>query len=152
MGINTLDRLVRDLGAAAGADKPPIITAIDRRTVWAWLPFGRRVPAPDPEVLATAVPLDGGARVAIGLPGSGVDGFKRSHEQATAAYSVACRPGYTAATCGELRRPRRRCGFTSVREHRFDEVMGLGGAWPVGGRYALCCILADDVECVLCTW
>eukprot|EP01133_Synstelium_polycarpum_P023813 gene23813-28551_t len=32
MGINTLDRLVRDLGAAAGADKPPIITAIDRRT------------------------------------------------------------------------------------------------------------------------
>ncbi|AZI65323.1 MULTISPECIES: PucR family transcriptional regulator [Rhodococcus] len=92
MGINTLDRLVRDLGAAAGADKPPIITAIDRRTVWAWLPFGRRVPAPDPEVLAAAVPLDGGARVAIGLPGSGVDGFKRSHEQATAAYSVAAVP------------------------------------------------------------
>src|SRR3546814_4516847 len=62
MGINTLDRLVRDLGAAAGADKPPIITAIDRRTVWAWLPIGRRVPAPDPEFLAAAVPLDGGAR------------------------------------------------------------------------------------------
>ena len=149
MGINTLDRLVRDLGAAAGADKPPIITAIDRRTVWAWLPFGRRVPAPDPEVLAAAVPLDGGARVAIGLPGSGVEGFKRSHEQATAAYSVAAVPDTP-------QRPVVSFGDRGVAvvsllsgEHRFYEVMGLGGTRPVGGRYAFCCILADDAERVL---
>ena len=59
MGINRLDRLVRDLGAAAGADKPPIITAIDRRTVWRGC-RSSLVPAPDPEVLATAVPLTAG--------------------------------------------------------------------------------------------
>lgn len=92
LGFNALDRLVRDLGAAAGADKSVIVTAIDRRTVWAWLPFGRRVPTPDLESLAASVPLDGGSRVAIGLPGSGVDGFKRSHQQARAAYSVAAVP------------------------------------------------------------
>ncbi|MGC0366209.1 hypothetical protein ABH922_004193 [Rhodococcus sp. 27YEA15] len=92
LGINSLDRLVHDLGSAASADKPPIITAIDRRTVWAWLPFGRRVPAPDSETLSVSMPLDSGTRVAIGLPGAGVDGFIRSHEQARAAYSVAAVP------------------------------------------------------------
>ena len=92
LGFNALDRLVRDLGAAAGADKSVIVTAIDRRTVWAWLPFGRRVPAPDLQVLSASVPLDGGTRVAIGLPGNGMSGFKRSHEQARAAYSVATVP------------------------------------------------------------
>ncbi|MCK8675335.1 helix-turn-helix domain-containing protein [Rhodococcus sp. HM1] len=88
-GVSPLDRLVRGIAAHLRADGPPILTAVDRRTVWAWLPFGRRPPAIDTAELAAVVGTHSTGRVAVGLPATGQAGFCRSHEQARAAYSIA---------------------------------------------------------------
>ncbi|EME15350.1 PucR family transcriptional regulator [Rhodococcus triatomae] len=87
--LNHLDRAVHSIARALHADGAPVVTAIDRGTVWAWLPFGRRHPSIDTEALASSVPAD--VRVVIGLPGQGIAGFRRSHEQARTAYSVISR-------------------------------------------------------------
>ncbi|EME66562.1 hypothetical protein G352_04430 [Rhodococcus ruber BKS 20-38] len=93
--LNPLDRLVRAVAVHLGSDAPPILTAIDRRTVWAWLPFDRRRPAIDTAALDAVVRSHPAGRLAVGLPGSGLAGFRRSHEQAQAAYSIAV----AQATC-----------------------------------------------------
>jgi len=90
--LNALDHYVRDLARHLATDSAHIVTAIDRRTLWAWLPFGRRKPALDTTELAAALPSKPGIRTAIGLPAPGIAGFRRSHEQARAAYSVATVP------------------------------------------------------------
>ncbi|MGY0390661.1 PucR family transcriptional regulator [Nocardioides sp. WG-D5] len=58
-------------------------------TAWAWLPLQARGGEPDCARLANSVMDEGGCRVAVGLTGIGVDGFRRSHEQALAARRVA---------------------------------------------------------------
>ncbi|HLS76159.1 MAG TPA: helix-turn-helix domain-containing protein [Nocardia sp.] len=87
--LGLLDRTVRDFARTLAAESAPITTPIDRRTVWAWLPFGRRRPTLDVQALSRAVPKDSGIRVAFGLPAAGRAGFRRSHEQARATYTVA---------------------------------------------------------------
>ncbi|MEV8195502.1 PucR family transcriptional regulator [Rhodococcus pyridinivorans] len=87
--LGQLDRCVRELARDLRADGTPIVTAIDRSTVWAWLPFGGRHPFVDADALSPRVPE--GVRVVLGLPGTGVTGFRRSHEQARTVYSVTSR-------------------------------------------------------------
>ncbi|MET8797640.1 helix-turn-helix domain-containing protein [Nocardia sp. NPDC004568] len=84
-GTRTVTHILR-------ADGPPLVAAIDRRTVWAWIPFGRR-PAVDAGELWSEADLPRHMRLAVGLPGRGLDGFRRSHQQAAAAYFVATLPG-----------------------------------------------------------
>lgn len=88
-GVSPLDRLVRAVAEHVRADGAPILTAVDRRTVWAWLPFGRSLPAVDTDALAAVVGAHPTGRVALGLPATGLTGFRRTHEQARAAYSIA---------------------------------------------------------------
>ncbi len=87
-----VDQLLRRVAAILQSTKPPLITAADRTTAWAW------VATPTPELaddaLARVARLAESAeannvRVAIGVPGSGVAGFRRSHEQAAKARLVA---------------------------------------------------------------
>ncbi|WP_072690324.1 PucR family transcriptional regulator [Rhodococcus marinonascens] len=95
-GLNSLDHYVRGIARHLTTDSAPIVTAIDRRTLWAWLPFGRRQPLIDTAELSAALPSNARIRTAIGLPSPGVAGFRRSHEQALAAYSVATVPNTPA--------------------------------------------------------
>ncbi|MEV0948572.1 helix-turn-helix domain-containing protein [Rhodococcus sp. NPDC049939] len=95
-GLNTLDHYVLDIARHLTTDSAPIVTAIDRQTLWAWLPFGRRQPVIDTTELSAALPARAGVRTAIGLPSAGITGFRRSHEQARAAYSVANVPNTPA--------------------------------------------------------
>ncbi|MGW1740072.1 PucR family transcriptional regulator [Nocardia sp. NPDC001965] len=84
-----LDSGTSTLAHAVHADGAPLVTAVDQRTLWIWIPFGRP-PAVDP---AGAVPvLPEGVRLALGLPGTGFDGFRRSQRQAAAAYRLATVP------------------------------------------------------------
>lgn len=91
----SLDACTRMLARALRADGPPLVTAIDRRTMWVWFPFGRR-PAVDPGALRADAGLPAGVRLAVGMPGRGLAGFRRSHQQAAAAYFVATVPGTPA--------------------------------------------------------
>ncbi|WP_328396336.1 PucR family transcriptional regulator [Nocardia sp. NBC_00416] len=90
--LDLLETRVRAIGPLLHTDGPAIVTAIDRRTVWAWLPFGRRPTADVTEIRSTC-DLSEGVRLAVGLPGHGPAGFRRSHLQARAAYFVATVPG-----------------------------------------------------------
>ncbi|WP_306307240.1 PucR family transcriptional regulator [Nocardia higoensis] len=94
--LGLLDRTVHELARKLAAESAPITTPIDRSTVWAWLPFGRRKPELDTPALTHALPEDSGIRVAFGLPAAGRAGFRRSHEQARAAYTVAGIPNARA--------------------------------------------------------
>lgn len=90
--LTVLDRAIRDLAARIFSEGKPIVTAIDRTTVWAWLPLGRRAMDVRSDAVAERIDLPPGVRVALGLPARGVRGFRRSHEQAKAAYGVATMP------------------------------------------------------------
>ncbi|GAC00988.1 putative CdaR family transcriptional regulator [Gordonia namibiensis NBRC 108229] len=90
--LGVLTRGARDLAVQIGGGGDPIVTAIDRSTVWAWIPLGIR--GGDENLAQASVPP--GVRVAWGLPASGARGFRRTHEQARAAYSVATTPGSSA--------------------------------------------------------
>jgi DNA-binding PucR family transcriptional regulator len=82
--LGRMQRFVRDLGSATQAGAAPLFIASDRSTGWAWLPF-QSAPA---EVVAAvrdfAFQRDDSPSVAIGSPGAGVEGFRRSHSQAAA--------------------------------------------------------------------
>ncbi|SDU70364.1 PucR family transcriptional regulator [Gordonia westfalica] len=90
--LGVLTHTARDLAVQIGGGGDPIVTAIDRSTVWAWIPLAAR--GGDESVTRASVPP--GVRVAWGLPASGARGFRRTHEQARAAYSVATAPGSSA--------------------------------------------------------
>ncbi|WP_238421007.1 CdaR family transcriptional regulator [Gordonia sp. 'Campus'] len=91
-----LTRTARETGTRLGGGAPPIVTAIDRSTVWAWIPLVGRDITDDSSVVAVRSTVPAGIRVAVGLPASGARGFRRTHEQARAAYSVATMPGGAA--------------------------------------------------------
>lgn len=88
-GLTALDAAARALARSLHPGASPIVTAVDRGTVWVWIPLRGGDAAVDSAVVAEAVSLPPGIRVAIGIPGSGAVGFARSHEQSRAAYSVA---------------------------------------------------------------
>ncbi|WP_232016963.1 PucR family transcriptional regulator [Gordonia insulae] len=95
--LSVLDRAARDLAGRLRTDGPPIVTAIDRSTVWAWIPLGEGGRGVATAEGTPAFDLPSGVRAAVGLPADGIRGFRRSHEQAKAAYAVATMPGSSAS-------------------------------------------------------
>ena len=88
--VRDLDRTARTLAGRLRAEGDPLITAIDRRTVWVWVPLGRRQDRTiDIGGVESALDPDHPITVAVGFPGDGVSGFRRSHQQAKAAFNVA---------------------------------------------------------------
>jgi hypothetical protein len=79
-----LERSVAKLAADAGCLSPPLQVAADDATLWAWLP--RTSPGP---FRIAAPPTDSSVFLAIGEPGSGLEGFRVTHRQARQAQVVA---------------------------------------------------------------
>ncbi|MDO3648240.1 PucR family transcriptional regulator [Nocardia mangyaensis] len=90
--LNVAESRVASMGRQLEFDGPPLVTAIDSRTLWVWFPFAG-LPAADPGALRSAADLPEGVRWATGSAGHGLDGFRRSHRQAAAAHLVAALPG-----------------------------------------------------------
>ncbi|EGD55986.1 PucR family transcriptional regulator [Gordonia neofelifaecis] len=91
-----LDRIARRAAVASRSDGPPLVTPVDRSTVWVWVPYpGPRPRARSAESSSGLVfdRLPTGVRAAVGQRCSGAAGFRRSHEQALAALRVASVPG-----------------------------------------------------------
>ncbi|PRZ40530.1 PucR-like helix-turn-helix protein [Antricoccus suffuscus] len=82
--VMMLERFARDLATQAQTSSPPIFTAIDRNTGWAWLPMGKTAKTVTVAEIGDLVERTNGGRVSIGLPGYGVSGFRRTHEEAEA--------------------------------------------------------------------
>jgi DNA-binding PucR family transcriptional regulator len=100
----TLERFTSELGKSLGAQERPLFIAADRVTGWAWIPLSADT-AKD-VVAGTRTFVAGRAEalwIAIGNPLPGIEGFRRSHQQALAARAVAIaasprQPRVTAAS------------------------------------------------------
>ncbi|WP_368680301.1 helix-turn-helix domain-containing protein (plasmid) [Rhodococcus opacus] len=87
--LGKVERAAHFLAERVGATRTPLFAAVDRGTAWIWIPRGQRAGALPPEQVAAAFEGIAGCRVAVGLAGVGVDGFRMTHRQARAARSVA---------------------------------------------------------------
>jgi DNA-binding PucR family transcriptional regulator len=96
-----LQRFLEELGQAAGAAAKPLFVAGNRVTGWGWLPFKTLPPDAATKIRAFATACHDPPSVGIGMTGAGVDGFRRSHQQARLAHSVAlARPAQGATILG----------------------------------------------------
>ncbi|KIP52811.1 PucR family transcriptional regulator [Leucobacter komagatae] len=87
-----IDLLLRRIAAILGSTKPPLITAADQTTAWAWVGMPTADLSPDAltRIARLAESQEANTiRLAVGVPGDGVAGFRRSHEQAAKARLVA---------------------------------------------------------------
>jgi DNA-binding PucR family transcriptional regulator len=84
-----LQKFLRELGEAAGADANPLFVAADRSCGWGWLPYRALVADAVVTVRRFAQTRPNSPSVAIGTMASGVDGFRRSHREAEEARGVA---------------------------------------------------------------
>jgi PucR C-terminal helix-turn-helix domain/GGDEF-like domain len=75
---------------ADSLDRRLLITHGEEDTVLAWLGGRRPLDSADLEGLA-ATPLPGGGHMALGEPGEGIAGWRLTHLQARAAFSIAVR-------------------------------------------------------------
>ncbi len=93
-----MERFVNRFAESIGAQESSLFISVDRVTAWAWIP----VP-PDAGTNAVArlreFAAADGQCVAAGRPLPGVDGFRRSHQQARAAHTVATASGATDRQC-----------------------------------------------------
>jgi hypothetical protein len=93
-----LQRFLRELGEAAGADASPLFVAADRTCGWGWLPYRAAVGDAVETVRRFAQNRRDSTSVAIGTMAGGVEGFRRSHREATEARGVAIVAEPNAAT------------------------------------------------------
>jgi hypothetical protein len=91
-----LELAVAELARTMGCKGQPMFLPQDEFSAWAWLPLGARktfaTPAPPPRSQRAPTRI----RFAIGAAGSGLAGFRRTHQQALGAYAVAVAGGPSA--------------------------------------------------------
>jgi DNA-binding PucR family transcriptional regulator len=84
-----LQKFLRELAEAAGADGNPLFVAADRTCGWGWLPHRAAAPDAPAKVRQFVLARPDSPSVAIGMMADGVDGFRQSHREAETARSVA---------------------------------------------------------------
>ncbi|MFE3262257.1 PucR family transcriptional regulator [Nocardia sp. NPDC059229] len=87
--LTRLQRFVRELAEAVGTEAAPLFGAADRTSAWAWLPYRSEQPDAVAKVGDFASKRPDAPRLAIGIMGQGISGFRRSHRYALRARSVA---------------------------------------------------------------
>jgi DNA-binding PucR family transcriptional regulator len=103
-GLARLERLGLSAGRELGDRRRPLFVPRDEALAWIWLPLGNdttRVRG----LLADAFENDDlFARVAVGEPGYGMDGFRRTHLQAARAQdlALAAKPGARVTSFAEV--------------------------------------------------
>jgi DNA-binding PucR family transcriptional regulator len=103
-GLARLDRLTTALADELGCRSRPLFVPCDESVAWSWLSMGSRADL-ESERLAKAVAAhDATARVAVGEPAAGIDGFRQTHRQALRAQdvAVAARPGAQVTSFAEV--------------------------------------------------
>jgi len=99
-GLARLDRLTLALAEALGCRGRPLFVPCDESVAWSWLPLGSHGEVGYDLLQKTVDDQDRSARIAVGEPGAGLEGFRRTHRQALRAQDVAnvARPGMRATT------------------------------------------------------
>jgi DNA-binding PucR family transcriptional regulator len=79
------------LGRAFGCATAPLVVPADESSAWAWIPTKARVAKTKELDAATA--SEPTVSLAVGEPAGGIEGFRRSHDQAVSARAVALAAG-----------------------------------------------------------
>jgi PucR-like helix-turn-helix protein/diguanylate cyclase with GGDEF domain len=91
--LEGLEQATVEMARQAGLEGRPIFLPRDESSAWAWLPLGTRNAFPVRADHTCADGPESQVRFALGVPGSGVSGFRRTHEQALGAHAVALAAG-----------------------------------------------------------
>ena len=87
--LGALEQATAEMARQAGLDGRPAFLPRDESSAWAWFPLGSKDAFPG----VCAVGAESGIRFALGSAGSGVSGFRRTHQQAMGAQAVALAAG-----------------------------------------------------------
>jgi DNA-binding PucR family transcriptional regulator len=87
--LGRMEQATADMARQAGLEGRPIFLPQDESSAWAWLPLGAR----DAFGSVSTAGAEAGIRFALGSAGSGVSGFRRTHQQALGAQAVALAAG-----------------------------------------------------------
>jgi DNA-binding PucR family transcriptional regulator len=93
--LDAMARFVHRLAEFIGAQENPLFISVDRVTGWAWIPLSAESDALA-AVREFADTATDAPSMATGNPLPGVEGFRRSHQQAEHGRSVAIASGMTA--------------------------------------------------------
>jgi hypothetical protein len=88
-----LEHATSELARAMGCAGQPVFLPQDESSAWAWLPLGATQALVIPAVHPRGAGAGPAVRFAVGAVGSGVSGFRRTHQQALGAYAVALAAG-----------------------------------------------------------
>ena len=95
--LESMERFVNQVAESAGAREASLFISVDRLTGWAWIPVPvDAAPGVVACIRAVAEALADAPWIAVGNPLPGVEGFRRSHEQAQEAHAVAIASGSNA--------------------------------------------------------
>jgi DNA-binding PucR family transcriptional regulator len=92
-GLARLERLVLAAAQALACPGRPLLVPRDEASVWAWLPLGRNTSVPWDLLHKAMDDAEPGPRLAAGAPAPGVEGFRRTHQQALLAQELAAAAG-----------------------------------------------------------
>ena len=88
--LASMERFIDQLADSVPARESPLYVSVDRLTGWAWIPLvAEAAPSAVARVRAFAEARAEAPWIAVGNPLPGVDGFRRSHQQAQEAHAVA---------------------------------------------------------------
>jgi len=132
-GLARLDRLTTALAEVLNCRGRPLFVPCDESVAWSWLPFGGHGHVAYDLLPKTVEDQDPNARIAVGEPAAGGEGFRQTHRQALRAQDVAnvARPGTRATTFAQV-------GPVALLLPDLDATRGW--VWLVLGH------LADDDE------
>jgi sugar diacid utilization regulator len=92
--LTAMERFVEKLAESIGACESPLFVSIDDVTAWAWIPLSSSTASNAlARIRAFADATTDAPWIAVGNPLPGVDGFRRSHQQAQDARMVAIASG-----------------------------------------------------------
>ncbi|MGB6207242.1 PucR family transcriptional regulator, partial [Mycobacterium sp.] len=88
--LTPMERFVHKIAESIGAHENPLFISIDHVTGWAWIPLpSSAAPGALGRIRAVAETSSDAPWIAAGKPLPGIHGFRRSHQQAQDARSVA---------------------------------------------------------------
>jgi GGDEF-like domain/PucR C-terminal helix-turn-helix domain len=95
--LTSMESFVRKLAESISGHESPLFISVDRVTGWAWIPLSPdAAPSALGRIRAVAETTTDAPWIAAGNPLPGIDGFRRSHQQALDARSVAIASGGNA--------------------------------------------------------
>jgi PucR C-terminal helix-turn-helix domain/GGDEF-like domain len=89
--LEQIRRVVGGLGRDLGCSATPLVVPADESSAWAWIPS--KLSLARTKELSAATTSEAAVSLAVGEPARGIDGFRRSHRQATSARAVALAAG-----------------------------------------------------------